>query len=162
MDPIGSVHVAPTTERTAARSRFENAVESAKAQLARGALATADVAAPFLPGGPVLSAAVRGAIGPGEPLSVKSSSARKGAPAPPRDPGSGSTGSGSGSGTGGLSTGGDVLEATRALQIESQSMNLQYLQLQESMQAESREYTALSNVMKVKHDTAKAAINNIH
>ena len=27
---------------------------------------------------------------------------------------------------------------------------------------ESREFTALSNVMKVKHDSAKAAINNIH
>jgi hypothetical protein len=30
------------------------------------------------------------------------------------------------------------------------------------MQRESREFTSLSNVMKVKHDSAKAAINNIH
>jgi hypothetical protein len=30
------------------------------------------------------------------------------------------------------------------------------------MQRESREFTALSNVMKVKHDSAKAAIANIH
>jgi hypothetical protein len=30
------------------------------------------------------------------------------------------------------------------------------------MQRESREFQALSNVMKVKHDSAKAAINNIH
>ena len=36
------------------------------------------------------------------------------------------------------------------------------LELQEAMQRENREYTALSNVMKVKHDSAKAAINNIH
>jgi hypothetical protein len=41
-------------------------------------------------------------------------------------------------------------------------MNLQYLQLQEQMQRESREYQALSNVMKVKHDSARAAISNIH
>ncbi len=49
-----------------------------------------------------------------------------------------------------------------ALQQESQTFNLQYLQLQENMQRESREFTALSNVMKVKHDSAKSAINNIH
>jgi hypothetical protein len=30
------------------------------------------------------------------------------------------------------------------------------------MQRQSREFTALSNVMKVKHDTAKAAIDNVH
>jgi hypothetical protein len=30
------------------------------------------------------------------------------------------------------------------------------------MQRESREFSALSNVMKVKHDSAKAAISNIH
>ncbi|HZZ85769.1 MAG TPA: hypothetical protein VFE30_14605 [Anaeromyxobacteraceae bacterium] len=155
MDPIGPIHVAPTTERTAARSRFDNAVESAKAQLTRGALASVEVASPFLPGGPVLSAAVRGAIGPGEALkSTKGTSSRQPSPAPPRDPGAGTSGTAGGSG--------DILEATRALQQESQSMNLQYLQLQESMQSESREFTALSNVMKVKHDTAKAAINNIH
>jgi hypothetical protein len=57
---------------------------------------------------------------------------------------------------------GDAIEATRALQQEAQTFNLQYLQLQEAMQRESREFQALSNVMKVKHDSAKAAINNIH
>jgi hypothetical protein len=41
-------------------------------------------------------------------------------------------------------------------------MNLQYLQLQERMQQESREFSTLSNVMKVKHDTARSAIGNIH
>ncbi len=159
MDPISQVHVAPTTERTAARSRFDQAVESAKAQLARGAVASVEVASPFLPGGPVLSAAVRGAVGPGEALrsSTKGTSSGAGTRAP--SGGAGGVGSGSGGAAG---TGGDILEATRALQAESQSMNLQFLQLQESMQAESREFTALSNVMKVKHDTAKAAINNIH
>jgi hypothetical protein len=57
---------------------------------------------------------------------------------------------------------GDMLEATRALQAEAQSFNLQYLQLQESMQRESREFTAVSNVMKVRHETAKTAIQNVH
>ena len=41
------------------------------------------------------------------------------------------------------------------------SYNLQYLQLQQDMQAENRQFTMMSNIMKTKHDTAKAAINNI-
>ena len=42
-----------------------------------------------------------------------------------------------------------------------QSFNLQYLQLQQNMQQQNRQFTMVSNIMKVKHDTAKAAINNI-
>jgi hypothetical protein len=41
------------------------------------------------------------------------------------------------------------------------SFNLQYLQLQSQMQAENRAYTAVSNIMKTKHDTAKNSISNI-
>ena len=33
--------------------------------------------------------------------------------------------------------------------------------MQREMQRESREFTALSNIMKVRHDTAKSAINNV-
>ena len=43
----------------------------------------------------------------------------------------------------------------------SQSFNLQYLQLQQNMQEENRQFSSLSNVMKTKHDTAKNAINNV-
>ena len=67
-----------------------------------------------------------------------------------------------GGATGGIGAQGDLLEATRTMQQEAQAMNLQYLQLQERMQQESREFTTLSNVMRVKHDTARAAIGNIH
>ena len=35
------------------------------------------------------------------------------------------------------------------------------VELQDEMQRESREHTTVSNVMKVRHDSAKAAINNI-
>ena len=41
------------------------------------------------------------------------------------------------------------------------SFNLQYLQLQSQMQQENRAYTAVSNIMKTKHDTAKNSISNI-
>ena len=41
------------------------------------------------------------------------------------------------------------------------SFNLQYLQLQQQMQNENRQYTAISNIMKTKHDTAKNSISNV-
>lgn len=55
----------------------------------------------------------------------------------------------------------DLLEAQKALNAEGQAFNAAYLQLQNAMQKESREFQAISNIMKVRHDSAKAAINNI-
>lgn len=39
--------------------------------------------------------------------------------------------------------------------------NMQYLQLQSRLQHENRQYTAISNVMKTKHDTVKNSISNV-
>jgi hypothetical protein len=138
MNRIESIHVAPTSERRAEPGRFESALRGAAHGLARGVAAGVELAAPYVPGGTVLSAAIRGAA----------------APATGAAPGSGAAA--------GSSAPDDVLGATRQLQEEARTFNLQYLQLQENMQRESREFTALSNVMKVKHDSAKAAIQNIH
>jgi hypothetical protein len=45
---------------------------------------------------------------------------------------------------------------------ESQmSYNLQYLALQSQMQHENRAFTAISNIMKTKHDTVKNSIANV-
>ncbi|MBX3181453.1 MAG: hypothetical protein KIT72_13735 [Polyangiaceae bacterium] len=41
------------------------------------------------------------------------------------------------------------------------AFNMQYLQLQQSMQDENRKFTTLSNIMKTRHDTAKNAISNV-
>jgi len=41
------------------------------------------------------------------------------------------------------------------------SFNLQYLQLQENMQNENREYTCLSNMLKTKQDALDAVLGNI-
>ena len=149
MERIGTLVVAPTTERKAEPPRFETALRSAAGAAASGVAATVALAAPFVPGGPVLAGAVRAAAAPALASAVRAATAGPGATA-----GAGAAGA--------LDGGGNVLEATRALQLEAQSFNLQYLQLQESMQRESREFTALTNVMKVKHDSAKAAINNVH
>jgi hypothetical protein len=55
----------------------------------------------------------------------------------------------------------NMMIATREMQEMNQSFNLQYLQLQQKMQQENRQFTMMSNIMKTKHDTAKNAINNI-
>ena len=54
-----------------------------------------------------------------------------------------------------------LLHATKQMQETQMSFNLQYLQLQSQMQNENRQYTAVSNILKTKHDTAKNSISNI-
>lgn len=142
MNPIPPITIAPPAERKAEPSRFGTALRAAAAGLARGVAATVELAAPLLPGGAVLSGAVRAAAGGGLRAGLRSPFGA--------------------SGPVGASTEAEMLEATRAMQQEGRTFNLQYLQLQEAMQRESREFTALSNVLKVKHDSAKSAINNIH
>ncbi len=56
---------------------------------------------------------------------------------------------------------GGLLEATRQMQETQMSFNLQYLQLQNSMQNDNRQFTMVSNIMKTKHDTAKNSIRNV-
>jgi hypothetical protein len=51
--------------------------------------------------------------------------------------------------------------ATRQINEMQQLFNLQYLQLQSQMQHENRSYTAISNIMKTKHDTVKNSISNV-
>jgi hypothetical protein len=145
MERIGNLLVAPSTERTAEPGRFGAALKNAANEVASGIAGSVALATPFVPGGAVLAGALRATTRPGLP---------SGASAPLGTSSSASSGASSG--------GGDIMEATRALQAEAQTFNLQYLQLQEAMQRESREFTSLTNVMKVKHDCAKAAINNIH
>ena len=151
MERIGTLLVAPTTERKAEPGRFGEALRSAASAAASGVATSVALAAPFVPGGPVLAGAVRAAAAPALASAARSAAA-------------GTIGGATAAGTTGAAgdAGGDVLEATRTLQQQAQTFNLQYLQLQEAMQRESREFTSLTNVMKVKHDSAKAAINNIH
>ena len=54
-----------------------------------------------------------------------------------------------------------LLDATKSMQETQMSFNIQYLQLQNQMQHENRSYTAISNIMKTKHDTVKNSISNI-
>lgn len=61
-------------------------------------------------------------------------------------------------------TGGDnwaLLRAQEQMQQEGLNNSLRLLELQRKMHQESQTFTAASNVMKVRHEMAKTAINNI-
>jgi hypothetical protein len=79
-------------------------------------------------------------------------------------PAGGSTLSGGGAaGLAAVTPGSPISEmaSMQAMQRESQAFNLQLINLQEDIQKESRQFSTVSNVMRAKHDTAKAAISNI-
>ena len=46
------------------------------------------------------------------------------------------------------------------LQVQA-AFNSEYLRLESQMQQENRRYTAVSNIMKTKHDTVKNSISNV-
>lgn len=107
---------------------------------ARAVLGGAETALRSLPGGPVLSAAVR----PGGSTAVGAGGVRP----------EGSTGTAAAEGGAGQPGVEDVL-------AHNADMNMYYLQLQEQISAESRAYSTMSNVLKARHDTVKNAIGNI-
>jgi len=110
-----------------------------------GAVLTgAESATRQLPGGPILAAAFRSGVAPGG--GVAPVAASTGGMSLPEGS------SGTAAGESGLLDGAPLDEADQALY---------YLQLQQQISAESRAYTALSNVLKARHDTVKNAIGNI-
>ncbi len=149
MEPITTILVAPTADRKTAASGFGDTLRAVAAGAADGSAAASAIAGPLAPVGMVLAGAVRGAA-------LSAPAAR-----PPAAGGSAGSSAGAGVSSSAGGGGGDAFEAARALQQEGQSFNLRYLELQERMQRETREFTALSNVMKVRHDAARAAIQNV-
>jgi len=122
----------------------------------------AEAAVVHLPGGGVLAAAMRPGSGGAFPLSSPVSSSLNRPEGPTGTAGSGSLTGGLGTSTAGATgvsgTGDPSIE-----QVMSQDadQNMYYLKLQEQMSAESRTYSAISNVLKARHDTMKNAIGNI-
>jgi hypothetical protein len=117
------------TPPTAGRS-FRDAIDVSAGSLLDGI----EAASSLVPGGGVVSAAVRGA----------------------RAASAGSAGAAEAAGTSGSGA-----ETLGDLQTAMAQDNMTYLKLQEQMQAENRRFTTLSNVMKARHETAKNSINNI-
>lgn len=150
---VGRVAITQTTARQTPRNDFGEVLAQTLPQVAATGLQFVQFA---VSGMPVASAAVAGmqmAVGAmaksSGPVASQSTTAAGGA---------GATG---GTGAAGGGDAREMMQMQQAMQTESFQMNAMYLQMQRDMQRESREYTALSNLMKVRHDTAKSAINNV-
>jgi hypothetical protein len=142
---------------------------------ARALVRGAQAALRTLPGTPLMAVAVRGGAA-GVPMGPLSTDAAVGSLAPEGpgghasagvvvgvDPTGGLGGPGVPFGAGGAADpaagGTDPLQSALS---QDQAMNLYYLHIQEEVNAQNRTFTALSNVLEVEHNTAKAAIGNIH
>jgi hypothetical protein len=56
---------------------------------------------------------------------------------------------------------GSDLSNVQSMMQDGQSSNMQMLALQQQIQEESQRFTTVSNVMRARYDTAKAAVSNI-
>ena len=113
--------------------------------------------------GPVMAAAVHDArIG-----AVSSLSGSFGSSGSSGSPGVGAPFDAAGAGTAGLPPAGTAGGASgtpasvQSMMQDGQTSNMQMLALQQQIQEESQRFTTVSNVMRAKYDTAKAAVSNI-
>ena len=152
MDSPNRISLTPTVARQTPKNEFGNVLKSAlqSAVNAGGALLNS------IPGAGVISAAVSNVTalaGNGGSGSAQASYAATGV----------SSVSGGGGATGqalATSPNGVPGELTGMIgQMRAEADRSTMMQMQ--MQQESREYNTISNVLKVRHDSAKSAINNI-
>lgn len=146
--PPTYVAAVPTAARTTAPpSRpFQQVISAGASAIVQ----SAEQAANHLPGGPILAAAMRPtrtAQVPGTQSPEGSTSALGGSALP-----------GSGGSTLGNAGGAPAIEGVLSQGVDQ---NLYFLELQERISQESRTYSALSNVLKARHETVKNAIGNI-
>jgi len=152
---IASMSVTPTLPRQTPKNEFGEVLARTAQEVVKTGVG---IIGGMIPGGPVMSAAVSSISS--VVSSVPSTSASI-TPVPSAGGVVGTNGPGATGGTTGRGDAWDMLEAQRLMAQEGQKFNVAYLQLQNEMQRESREHNAISNIMKVRHDSAKAAINNI-
>ncbi len=158
-----NLNTSATTSRRSVNNDFSSRVQRGVGGAAQAVAQGLSVAAPFVPGTAVVSAAVNQAaqgmsagslpISGGQVVSMGN--------LPGAAPGMTTSLGGGGAG---MLTGNpvnDTMAQTRQMMEMSQNFNLEFLGIQQAMQDENRQFSTLSNVMKVKHDTAKASIQNI-
>ena len=54
------------------------------------------------------------------------------------------------------------VKSTQQMQETQMSFNMEYLQLQNSMQGDNRNYSCTSNILKTRQDTKRNTISDIH
>ena len=133
---------------------FQQLVSAGSAAVVQGA----EQAATRLPGGPLLAAALRA------PNSVPAFSAASPAGASSALPAAhgalpGATSALPAGGAAGLA--GNSSPSVESVLSQGADQNLYFLELQERISQENRTYSALSNVLKARHETVKNAISNI-
>lgn len=161
--PLGT----PRVEGSNGRATPKGPSFSAYLGAARPVLKQAEAVASVLPGGPILAAAVRApqalaggspGVGVGGTGGVAMAPRSAGAPISGGAPGGAGAATAVGTTAGAGGAEGSGIESVLA---DSQAFNLYYLQLQEQISAENRQFSTLSNVLKARHDTVKNAIGNI-
>jgi len=161
------VSIDQSRARQTANTSFGHVMGNGLSQGADAVLQAGQLAAPFIPGGAVLSAAITGVGDLKSRAGAQTASVSSGIGnnAQTLTVGTG-TGAGSATSSGGATTvaggaQGDMMGRMEKMQEMNQSFNMQYLGLQQKMQDESRRFTMISNIMKTKHDTAKNSISNL-
>ena len=149
IEPVASERGTLVVDQTRARQTerpgtpFRQALANGVNVLMSGAEVATSVVA-----GPVLAAAVHGTRSD-MVTSVSGAPAEGASAALPADAAAAAVGAGT------------DLASVQAMQRESQTFNLQLLALQEDVQQENRRFSTVSNVLRARHDTAKAAISNV-
>ena len=170
------VDIDQSRARQTPKTDFGSVLSTGLSRTTNAVLSAGQIAAPYIPGGAVLSAAISGVGTLKANASGQTATGINGLGVSTVGNGgalttgglTGGTGSTVSTGSGqldALAASGDssaiLLQQTKQMQELNNSFNLQYLQLQQNMQADNRQFTTLSNIMKTKHDTAKNSINNV-
>lgn len=150
--PSTGVSASPSAARvTAPPGQPFKAVMSAGAN---AILSGAEQAVTRLPGGPILAAALRPT--PQDVGSAPTGGAAASSSGSALPEGTAGSAGAAGGGAAGAENGG-----VEAALNQSANQNLYFIEIQERISAESRSYSAISNVLKARHDTVKNAIGNI-
>jgi hypothetical protein len=144
---ISQLSIQTSLDRTAVKSDFG-------ALLARGISTGVGVASAIVPGGAVISAAVNQTVGQAQAFT-------RGGPRAIGGHGTMQTAASGNANDQVTNTAATSFEGVNAAIEQQRQASYQYMVLQNRMQEESREYNTLSNIMKVRHESAKTAINNI-
>ncbi len=148
---MSGVRFSPTSPSIQLTETAPRATDASAAQRFREGLANSahivlggvEAAASVVPGASVVSAAVRDALGSNATSVGSSTAALTATTGSPESP-TASTDA-----------------AVSSLGLSGADQNMQFLRMQEQLQSENRRYSALSNAMKARHETAKNSINNI-
>lgn len=149
MDSTNRISLTPTVARQTPQNEFGNVLKSAlqTAANAGGALLNS------VPGAGVISAAVSNVSALANSGSVQSAMAATGVTSVTSS--GGATGQALATSPNGVP--GELSGMIGQMRAEADRSTMMQMQ----MQQESREYNTISNVLKVRHDSAKSAINNI-